>query len=78
MPNGLHLTGTYSFGIIYTNFSFDTGSMWDGEFVQVGNLMLDINKEIITFSAKLILPEGDSAIIEYKGNYLFLEPENEN
>ena len=76
--SGEYVPGTYSFGIIYTDFFFDTGSIWDGEFVQAGDLILNIDEESIALWAELKLPEGDTAVIEYLGDYLFLEHEADN
>lgn len=72
--SGEHTTGTYSFGIVYSDFPFGTGSMWDGDVVEAGVLSLSVNGSTLSVSSSLYLESGSKAGLDYEGSYIFLQP----
>jgi len=74
---GTHTLNTFSFGGIYVDFPFDTGSMWEGLFMESGTLTLSTDNQTLTLKVSFVLPGGETGTINYEGDYSFLEPTGE-
>ncbi len=75
--SGDHKTGTYTFGLVYIDFPFSTGSMWDGKVVEDGLLTISVTDESLKVAGSFSLNTGEKLQIDYEGEYLFLQPPQE-
>lgn len=69
-----YTVNTFTFAVIYQDFSFDTDEMQDGKYIADGKLSLELKNDVLTFSSTLKLVSGEEVTINYSGSYTFIEP----